>query len=691
MKKIKLKTKIMILMSLTIFFLMILFLGYDLYVNLARFKRESGQFRTETLDRISGELQDNVDMAYQIMLTNYENSRNLSYLKDRYGLRLKNMTDLAESVIARNKVLADNGLISEQDARTRSLEYISLMRFDDGTGYLWINGTQKPYPVMISHPIIPDLNGRIMDQPEYNCAFGTDKNLFQAFVEICETQGEGFVDYLWPKPLKDGSAVKAPKLSYVRLIEDWGWILGTGIYVDDAETDAKADTLAVLRGMRYDNGTGYFWVNDRGKPYPVMIMHPASPGLEGRVLDDPAYNCVEGTGENFFQLFVKICDSQGSGFVRYLWPKLSYVRLFEPWGWIIGTGVYIDEIDAELARKKEVLVKEIRVSILMISGIFILALILGMFMTFVIAGSATRPLGGEPDQIRDIAQSVSEGHLLVESGSFLKLRGVYKSLHEMSLKLTDIVTAIKISVQQNASGSEELSSTAEELSASVTEQAGLAEEVSASIEQICESISLNSSKAKQTEETARIVLDEVAYAEESLIKSRAVSHEINSKVLQIDELARQTNLLALNAAIEAAHAKDAGRGFAIVANEVKKLSERSREVALDIGTLSRSSTGLIDKTTEAFHRIHEQNEKLMNMMTELKESYETENININEIIKAVQQLNAVVQQGATAAEELSSMAEELSGQAEMVNEKMSFFDTGKPRVLEITAGYDNSL
>jgi methyl-accepting chemotaxis protein len=109
--------------------------------------------------------------------------------------------------------------------------------------------------------------------------------------------------------------------------------------------DAKLNSLALVEGFRYDSGRGYFWINDLGKP-PKMIMHPLNKSLDGKLLDAAAYNCVGASRENLFSAGVEICEKSGDGFIEYVWPKdpsdpskgmaakLSYVRLFKPYGWV---------------------------------------------------------------------------------------------------------------------------------------------------------------------------------------------------------------------------------------------------------------------------------------------------------------------------------------------------------------------
>ncbi len=92
------------------------------------------------------------------------------------------------------------------------------------------------------HATAPTLNGKILDDPKYNCARGNEQNLFQAAVDVCSASGEGFVDYQWPKPTKKGLTKKQPKLSYVKKFAPLGWVIGTGVYIDSIDVAVAAKT-----------------------------------------------------------------------------------------------------------------------------------------------------------------------------------------------------------------------------------------------------------------------------------------------------------------------------------------------------------------------------------------------------------------------------------------------------------------
>ncbi len=368
-------------------------------------------------------LRDLVDVAYETIDTNYRHLSDTGYLSKRYARRLTGMIDVSEAIIQRYQESVAAGKISLRAAKRSAAEKIRKLRFDGGTGYIWINDTTLPYPRMVMHPTVPALNGKVLDSPKYNNALGRRKNLFSAFVEVTENQSEGYVDYLWPKPTASGLTTEVPKLSYVRRIGEWNWILGTGIYLDDAEEDIRNQIKETIRGMRYANGAGYFWINDDALPFPKMIMHPTVPALDGKVLDSPKYNNALGQDKNLFQAFVEITQIQGHGFVDYMWPKptadgltekqpkISFVRLHGPLGWIIGSGAYIDYIEDIVAKRKTEIdahVGGLIVKSLLLGGLFT---VLSVVISFLFAETLARPIR----KLTLVSEEISKGKNLDQS------------------------------------------------------------------------------------------------------------------------------------------------------------------------------------------------------------------------------------------------------------------------------------
>ncbi len=326
---------------------------------------DMARYRAEEMRKAKGKLENLVDAAHAVIEKNHEDAQDKTFVEKLYGRRLADIIGITDAIVEDMIAKAKSGSLTEAEAKKEASAAIRKIRYDKGTGYVWINDISRPFSKMVMHPLFPELEGKVLDDPKYNCALGKNVNLFQAFVDVCEANGAGFVDYRWPKPNRGASGFTpdVPKLAYVKLVKEWGWILGTGVYIDDVLLDAAEKTKDTIRNMRYDHGTGYFWINDISRPSAKMVMHPLFPELEGKVLDDPKYNCALGKNVNLFQAFVDVCEANDTGFVDYLWPKptqngltepapkLSYVRLHRPLGWIVGTGVYMDGIAAAISEQ----------------------------------------------------------------------------------------------------------------------------------------------------------------------------------------------------------------------------------------------------------------------------------------------------------------------------------------------------
>lgn len=370
------------------------------------------EYREEALSKVRTSVKDYVEMAHQSIASNYALIEDNAYLEKFYGHRLRSIMDIAVALIEEKMQAVKEGRLSLKQAQQQAIEDIEHMRFDNKTGYIWINDITLPYPKMIMHPTIPSLNGTFLTDPKFDCAMGKNQNLFQAAVEVSTAGGSGFVNYVWPKPTPGGLTEDVKKLSFVYHISEWDWVLGTGIYLDDARTDIISSILENLKTLKYDDGHGYFWINDMKEPYPTMVMHPVMPSLNGKVLNDSAFDVEKNTGENFYQVMVKEARTNGSGYVEYMWPnpetgkheaKLAYVKKFEPLNWIIGTGSFITHIEQQIQAKEKEIGDRVRNVILITLGISLLLIAGGYWATARMANSFTKSIILVKDGLEDLS------------------------------------------------------------------------------------------------------------------------------------------------------------------------------------------------------------------------------------------------------------------------------------------------
>ncbi len=433
--------------------------------------------------------------------------------------------------------------------------------------------------------------------------------------------------------------------------------------------EQKENISKFIGTLRYGpENKDYFWINDM---HPRMIMHPYKPQLNGKDLS----GSKDPNGKRLFVEFVKVCREKGEGFVDYYWPKygsdnpqpkLSFVKLFKEWNWIIGTGTYIDDIDSLVQTKKAELEKKIQ--------------------------AATAEMEHQIEITKtEIHGTIRQVILLIGITTLILLAmaltaSLIFAKQSITKPLNRIIEGLNDGAEQVASASGQVSSASQSLAEGASEQAASIEETSSSLEEMSSMTKQNADNASQADtlmkETNQVVsqanasMGELTQSMEEISKANDETQKI---IKTIDEIAFQTNLLALNAAVEAARAGEAGAGFAVVAEEVRNLAMRSAEAARNTaemieGTVKKTKNGseIVTRTNDAFVKVYESSAKVGELVGEIAAASNEQAQGIEQVNIAVTQMDHVTQQNAANAEESASASEEMSAQAEhikdMVNE-----------------------
>jgi methyl-accepting chemotaxis protein len=442
------------------------------------------------------------------------------------------------------------------------------------------------------------------------------------------------------------------------------------------EDEAQHRALEAIRSMRYGDGNYFFIFSDQLR----MLMQPIKPEMEGSELSknaDPA-------GKHLFVEMANVVKDNGAGFVPYMWPKpgqkepvpkVSYSKGFAPWGWIIGTGVYVDSVDAVFWE---------RLTYFSLGALILSAILVGF--SVIIARSITRPL----NQAVKIAKTVAAGDLTShialkqsrdETGQLLH------ALRDMNESLVRIVTEVRTGADTISNATSEIATGNMDLSSRTESQAGALEETASSMEELTSTVKQNADNARQANQLAQKA-SEIA-VEGGTVVSQVVDtmgsiNESSKKIVDIigviDSISFQTNILALNAAVEAARAGEQGRGFAVVAAEVRNLAQRSATAAKEIKLLIDNSvqkvdlgSRLVNQAGSTMSHVVDSIKRVTDIMSEITAASQEQSAGIEQINQAIIEMDDVTQQNAALVEEAAAAAGSLQDQAGNLTQVVSVF------------------
>lgn len=460
---------------------------------------------------------------------------------------------------------------------------------------------------------------------------------------------------------------------------------------------AQAAAAQAVSALRYD-GTGYFWINDLDGR---IVMHPIKPrldGSDGRLILDVNKHSP-------FGLAADIGRQHGSGFFGYLWPrpgttqpieKISYAALFVPWGWVVASGLYVDDINAAIWT----------LSMHRIEWLVLIAMV-GNAIAFWIAWSIIGPIRSLTDAMSRLAggdksHPVPELHRSDEVGSMAAAVQVFKdsmieterltaeqaaarasrsqrqdaterATEVFATSVTTVMTRLAASAQAMSGAAEamtgasvavhhEASSTstgAEKSSMDLHSTAGAVEELTASFDEI----------ARQVSTAAGVSQNAVGRAEASQVVIHGLAEataRIGDVVRLINNIAAQTNLLALNATIEAARAGDAGKGFAVVASEVKALAGQTATATAEIGRHVSTVQGATEATISAVTEICAMIGGMSVVSTSMAAAVEEQSVTTREIACSVQAVSSATAASARAMSHVVRVADDAGSASQVV-------------------------
>lgn len=485
-----------------------------------------------------------------------------------------------------------------------------------------------------------------------------------------------------------------------------------------SEEDAKKEAAEIVRAMRYrDDESGYFWIDDADYN---LVMHPILVDQEGT----NRYELEDQNGVMIIQEIMKVCQSsEGGGYNEFYFtkadgvtvaPKVAYSGYFEPWGWAVSTGNYVDDMEAEMASVKETITNEFHSSCITMSICCAVLLIITAVVSLLVGEMVVTPLR----RVQHFAASLSEGDLTEDV--------IVKQKNELGVTAENLNTArgqINSLVKAIAQVSKDIGSMISEFEEAFVKMEGSIAEVDTAVEGIAQNITKQAGSTMDASNEVGVIADgidstskEIADLSESSDTMHKLSKECSDKINElvqaniktkedvvnmheqaeatniaaenirkaaglIDAIAEQTNLLALNASIEAARAGESGKGFAVVATEIGGLANQSTQTVDQISQIIDDLVKNSSKSLEVMDKVNSTMDHQVNVLNDTQAIFDNLYTNLNRCIESIatigtmtdeierqrqgitavlDTLNSLAQDNAASSQETSAMTQELS-------------------------------